>query len=243
MANMRLLVLVIQTVIQLLHLIAAYKAHRAARQGREYRPPHRLLKILCQHQWTRNRRDVWASLERNWEDFWWMTAELPPSLAALCRRLAPALNRRRRNGREVPGRRTLDTRNRLLATIIWFRGYLKLTHLGVMFGVSPMILSKILHHVIPILHEYLVPRFIRWPSNAEWQRRRGDIDHFPSAVGYIDGTPFRISRPKGRIQRLFYRGDKKFHFLNWIMIVDSRGYIVYSKPGFAGHLHDAICYR
>ncbi len=173
-----------------------------------------------------------------------MTGEIPPSLDALCSRLHNTLNQPVQPGtRGVSGIRCLSTRNRLLLGIIWMRRYPIESALAYMFGIDVSVACRILHEVIPILHQYLVPRFIRWPSNAEWQRRRNEIDHFPSAVGYLDGTCFRISCPVGRIQRLYYRGDKKFHFLNSIVIVDSRGFIVYSQPGFAGHLHDSTCYR
>ena len=47
----------------------------------------------------------------------------------------------------------------------------------------------------------------------------------------------------GPIQRLYYRGDRHCHFLNWYVIVDLEGFIVYSRPGFLGHLNDATCFR
>ena len=31
--------------------------------------------------------------------------------------------------------------------------------------------------------------------------------------------------------------------MNWIVIVDVRGFVVYSRPGFVGHLHDSTCFR
>ena len=47
----------------------------------------------------------------------------------------------------------------------------------------------------------------------------------------------------GWIQRLFWRKDRHCFFLNWLVIVDVRGFVVYSRPGFVGHLHDLTCYR
>ena len=46
----------------------------------------------------------------------------------------------------------------------------------------------------------------------------------------------------GPLQRRYYRGDKKFHFMNMMVVVDTDGYIVYVKSGFMGHLTDATCY-
>ena len=47
----------------------------------------------------------------------------------------------------------------------------------------------------------------------------------------------------GAMQRLFYHGDRHCSFLNWLVITDVKGFIVYSQPGFMGHLNDLTCYR
>ena len=47
----------------------------------------------------------------------------------------------------------------------------------------------------------------------------------------------------GNPQRLFYRGDKRCHFVNTFLVVDIRGKVVFWKAGFQGHLNDATCYR
>ncbi len=227
----------VQSIIQLMILYRAYKARRAEK----YSPPHRLLNIIYNYRWTRTRQDVWRNLEQNVHDFWFMTGEIPESLEALIRRLTPELNQAIRP-RGVCGRRALNTRNRVLMGMIWMCQYPRMHLLTFMFGVDVSVVCRVVHDVVPILHQYLVPRFIRWPTNAQWLQQRNEIEGFPSAVGFIDATPFRISRPVGRIQRLYYRGDKKFHFLNWLLIVDTHGFFVFSQPGFAGHLHDSTCY-
>ena len=47
----------------------------------------------------------------------------------------------------------------------------------------------------------------------------------------------------GPIQRMYYRGDRKCHFLNWLVICDNNQQIVFSRPGFLGHAHDNTCLR
>ena len=32
-------------------------------------------------------------------------------------------------------------------------------------------------------------------------------------------------------------------FLNWLVVTDVNGLIVYSRPGFMGHLNDRTCYK
>ena len=45
----------------------------------------------------------------------------------------------------------------------------------------------------------------------------------------------------GTFQRLFYRVDRHCHFLNWFIITDVKGFIVFSRPGFLGHMNDSGC--
>lgn len=71
----------------------------------------------------------------------------------------------------------------------------------------------------------------------------GSVPGFPDVVGMLDCAVLRISRPSGRIQQFYYRGDKGFHFVNWLVIVDADGYFVHSSCGYAGHLPDATCLR
>ena len=47
----------------------------------------------------------------------------------------------------------------------------------------------------------------------------------------------------GPIQRIFYRGDRYCHFLNWLVIVDVLGTIVLSRPGYIGRTSNSTCLR
>ena len=116
-------------------------------------------------------------------------------------------------------------------------------HISAHFGISVSTVHRIVHKTIPLLHVFIVPRYIIWHNDRKWRSLAGYLPEWPRVVAIVDGTPFRISKPKGNIQHIFYRRDKHFFFLNWIVIVDVRGYIVYSRPGFVGHLHDSTCFR
>ena len=76
-----------------------------------------------------------------------------------------------------------------------------------------------------------------------WRNIAGYFPTWPRVVAILDCTPFRISRPKGNFQRLFWRKDRHCFFLNWLVIIDVKGYVVYSRPGFVGHINDATCYQ
>ena len=131
----------------------------------------------------------------------------------------------------------------MLLKMIWLQDYPMIWRLASMFKTPKSSVHQILVKMIPLLHVYLVPKYIRWPSIDEWRRLAGSILHWPNVVAILDGTPFWISKPKGNIQRIFYRRDRHCFFLNWLVIVDINGRIVLSKPGYVGHLHDSSCFR
>ena len=127
--------------------------------------------------------------------------------------------------------------------MMWMRAYFTEQQLSSRFGVSISTIHRDVEHILPILHTTLFPREVFMPNAAEMRAMRGGFPDFPNALAIMDGTPFRINRPKGAMQRLFYRGDKHYHMVNWLVAVDSHGTFRYSRPGFPGHLHDATCYR
>ena len=69
------------------------------------------------------------------------------------------------------------------------------------------------------------------------------VPGFPDVVGMLDCTCLRINRPTGPNQQFFYRGDKGYHFMNWLVVVDAAGYFVHTSCGYTGHNTDATCLR
>ncbi len=204
--------------------------------------PHQLLRFLAPlNRFRRIRRDVYAELVRNYDDFWWMVGETESTFECLHEALEFRLLRpiNGRNVRET----TIDSRNRLLMAMIWMRRYPVFPLLAFLFGISESLVCHVIHFTVPILHTHLVPRFIRWPTAPEWNAQAGTYPHFPGVVGMLDGSVFRILKPTGWLQRLFYRRDKHFHFVNWILVTDTKGFIVFSRVGFPGRMHDSLCYR
>ena len=70
-------------------------------------------------------------------------------------------------------------------------------HLSMHFGVSVPLVHKVIHKIIPYLHVYVVPKYIRWHSMAHWRRLAGYYPDWPNTVAILDCTPFRINKPKG----------------------------------------------
>ena len=70
-------------------------------------------------------------------------------------------------------------------------------HLSMHFGISVALVHRIIHKIIPHLHCWAVPKYIRWHSMAHWRQLAGTFPEWPNVVGILDCTPFHISKPKG----------------------------------------------
>lgn len=62
-----------------------------------------------------------------------------------------------------------------------------LYELGFVFGVFTTIISRELHHVIPILY-YHYREEIKWPDATERLKLEGTIRFFPKAIESVDCT-------------------------------------------------------
>ena len=131
----------------------------------------------------------------------------------------------------------------VLLMFIWLRRYPTLHHLAMHFGIPVTSVHRIIHRLLPRMHVYFVQKYIKWHSMNHWRNLAGTFPEWPSTVAILDCCPFRICKPKGAVQSLYYRKDRHTHFLNWLLVVDVLGFYVYSRPGFLGHLNDSTCLR
>lgn len=192
---------------------------------------------------------VWNALAQRPEDFWLATGETPHSLLRIVNRVRNDIVRRVRNPWRIRNRarqtrpNTLCVHDRVLMLFIWLRQYSTLESLAVRFGVGwPSYVCDNIYLILPILHEHYVDRYVSWPSEREWNAQRNRHHQFPNVVGAIDAFAVQINRPQGPQQRLYYRRDRGFHFLNSHVIVDNDGYFRFSRHGFLGHSTDAATY-
>ena len=82
--------------------------------------------------------------------------------------------------------------------MIWLRRYPTMRTLAMIFGIHVSTVHKVIHKFLRILHVYLVPKYIRWDSMNTWRNLAGTFQDWPRVVAIFDGTPFRISKPKGK---------------------------------------------
>ena len=125
--------------------------------------------------------------------------------------------------------------------MFWLHRYPTMHHLSMHFEIPVSVVHRIIHKIIPMMHVALVKNYIVWHSDNYWTSLAGYFPYWPRVVAILDGTPFKISKPRGNLWRLFWRRDRHAFFLNWMVIIDVKRFIVYSHPGFVGHLNDSTC--
>ena len=71
----------------------------------------------------------------------------------------------------------------VLLTIIWLRRYPTFYHLAHHFSVPVSLIHETIYKMIPILHGYLVPKFIKWHDANTWISLRNTFREWPNVVG------------------------------------------------------------
>lgn len=194
-------------------------------------------------------RSVWNTMITHPGNFWLLTGETPESLLQIIRRVGPHIEARVRNPLN-PRRRVRRTRpyaltihDRVLLCFLWLRNYPTFTSLSQQFGIAVSNVSDTIYTVIPILHEHYCYRYVEWIDEQSWERQRDEFEEFPNAVGAVDAFAVQINRPQNRgVQRLYYRRDRGYHFLNFHVVVDNDGFFRFVRGGFLGHATDAASF-
>ncbi len=187
-------------------------------------------------------RDVWKELKKKprvWEEY----VRLPHNKvkAIVCQVAAKVsepreVYQRKRNATKKRKRCKLTTKNRVLMVLLWMWHYEVGISISMLFGVSISILSEEIRHILPILWVEFREE-ITWPDVISRGLLHGTMPHFSTAIGSVDNTHTKIGRPH-RWQSLYYRGDKKFHSLISLLIIDPWGIPLYLSSGWAGGMAD-----
>lgn len=173
-------------------------------------------------------RDYFSYIKKSPIKFWYLTGETVETFQDIVDRMRLpiiALNRCRNGTQRRPRIQRLNISNRLLLVLIWLRRYPRLHTIGSMFKIDIASISRTVQELVPLLLENFSNE-IEWPTENEWRDWAGHWKHFPTCVGIIDATIHEICRPSRR-QALFYRGDKKKHFMSSTLIVTPDGMIVH----------------
>ena len=186
-------------------------------------------------------RDYWHELVHDGPRFFSLTGETPQSLTTIVDDLERQLLSRSRYARRFRQFK-LNARNRVLMVFMWLRHYPREELLAAQFGVSTNMVSRDIHHIVPLLWHYFESQ-ITWPNQLEWLALAGNWDEFPNTVGAIDGTMTEVNIPQSEPQHEFYSGYGRYHCMSTQIIIDNTKKIRFLRSGFLGHCNDAQQYQ
>ncbi len=140
----------------------------------------------------------------------------------------------------------LNTKNRLLMTVMWLAGYCKYSWFQLLFGVSKSTISRDIHHVLPILYCYY-KSFIRFPSpeeiDSKMQETRSIFSkHFSHYFAKTDCTHSATRRPSVH-QKAFFRGDKRKHSILSSVTTTKDDIIIHLAVNIPGANNDSAVFR
>ena len=115
------------------------------------------------------------------------------------------------------------------------------SELGALYAVGKATIVAIVHELIPVLRERLVPEVIRFPTGPELDQVMTDFEDLcglPMCAGALDGTFMAIKKYGDT-----YFCYKKFTSIIVLGCVDARGIFTYVNAGRPGSIGDSYTYR
>lgn len=152
-----------------------------------------------------------------------------------------ALYTEEHNAVRVGRKRKLPLEQRLFMTLRWLKfGTSSIASLSVECGVSYETLRCEFFHIISaIVKSPQMRSLVQWPDVQERARLSITCPCFPGVIGFLDGSNFEIQRPANdNLQAWYYSGEKKFHSLKCLAVVDHCGYFRWIETGCEGIVHD-----
>lgn len=153
------------------------------------------------------------------------------------RQIGPFLQRETRRGH------ALSIREQILTTL-HFLGNGSVYHLnGYSLGITKSTVCQCVHIVCRLITRYLMPQYVRWPTNpndisARFARKAG----IPFVKGCIDGTLIRINSPNGVDEPIYVSRDNK-QSINLLLVSGPNHEFFFASAKSPGSFHDARALR
>lgn len=229
----------------------------ARRRWRTYLRRRRFVSMLFVMLLTRNFlplvpiRKIWAKPRVN--TFWEETCQgwndkdwrenfriSKEAFEYLCAELSPFISKRDTNYRKA-----ISARQRLAITLYRLSDTASYRTIANLFGIGKSTVCEIVVEVCGAIVEVLLPRYIRFPQNAQEIRQRmdefSDRAGFPQTVGCVDGCHIPIKAPQSNPED--YVNRKGFHSIILQALVDANYLFLDICVGWPGKVHDARLFR
>ncbi|HXS60530.1 MAG TPA: transposase family protein [Candidatus Sulfopaludibacter sp.] len=156
------------------------------------------------------------------------------------------LSKRKYRKRDIGAGRhfTLDTRDRFLMLLVYYRLYITYTLAGFLFNLDQ---SNICRDIQKI--EGLIRKCLPLPQKTYYKIKRlrtpEEVEkYFPGFIAFTDCTEQQIPRPVDNIRcKAYYSGKKKRHTVKNQITVNKDGYILHKIAHRKGRRHDYDIYK
>ena len=124
---------------------------------------------------------------------------------------------------------TLDTRNRILMLLVYYRLYITYTLAGFLFNLDQSNICRDIQKIENLIRKCMpIPQKLY--NKTKRLRTTEEIEkYFPGFLAFVDSTEQQIPRPVDKNKRkIFYSGKKKRHTVKTHLMVNNQGIIIYN---------------
>jgi hypothetical protein len=156
------------------------------------------------------------------------------------------LSKRKYRKRDIGAGRhfTLDTRDRFLMLLVYYRLYITYTLAGFLFDLDQSNIYRDIQKIESLIRKCVpIPQKIY--NKTKRLRTPEDIEkYFPGFMAFTDCTEQQIPRPVDKNKRkMYYSGKKKRHTVKNQLMVNNRGHILHKVGYKNGRKHDYDIYK
>lgn len=134
----------------------------------------------------------------------------------------------------------LSVREQILITL-HFLGNGSYYHInGHVHGIDKSTICRTVHNVCYYISKYLMPLYIRWPTDAQYISEKFErIAGFPNVKGIIDGTLVHIDAPS--VDEPVFVGRDNRHSINVVVVCGPHYEFFFVSAKNGGSVHDSRC--
>ncbi|HEY6535164.1 MAG TPA: transposase family protein [Candidatus Nitrosocosmicus sp.] len=125
----------------------------------------------------------------------------------------------------------LDTRDRFLMLLVYYRLYITYTLAGFLFDLDQSIICRDIQKIENLIRK-CIPISQKLYNKTKRLRTTEEVEkYFPGFLAFIDSTKQKIPRPIDNKRRdAYYSGKKKRHIVvKTQLMVNNRGFIIHNK--------------
>ncbi len=139
---------------------------------------------------------------------------------------------------------TLDTRNRFLMLLVYYRLYITYTLAGFLFDLDQSNICRDIQKIENLIRK-CIPIPQKLYNKTKRLRTAEEVEkYFPGFMAFIDSTEQHVPRPVDKQRRKrYYSGKKKRHTVKTQLMVNNQGITIHKLRYKKGRRHDYDIYK